>query len=147
MKSRPSSGVIEPSFIDAVTHDSRLRTSFFGVVLHVVEHFVDSFALDNLVNLIAVFVYADMHGISVAKEIVHVAENFLISAYKEDTDVVWLAGLEGVYGKCRRGAAGRYEIGDFTVAVAGDVLNGAGAGRFLVESGYRDYGENLVDCP
>ena len=63
---------------------------FFGVVLHVVEHFVDGLAFDNLLDFVAVFVYAYVHGVCVAEEVVHITENFLICAHQKHAYVVWL---------------------------------------------------------
>ncbi len=88
MKLRPSSGVIVPAFIEAVTHDLDIAHQFLCVELYIVQNLVDTFALDDLFDFITVFVDADMHGICVAEKIVHVAKYFLICSHEEYTQIV-----------------------------------------------------------
>ena len=107
------------------------------VVLNIVEHLVDGFALDNLVDFVAVLVHTDMHGIGIAEEIVHVAEYFLIGTHEEHAEIIRFSGLERMHGQSRRSALRRYEICYLAVGIAGYVLNGASACRFLVKTRYR----------
>ena len=78
--------------------------------------------------------HADMHRIGVAKQIVHIAEDFLICTHKEHTKIIRLAIF---YRMDRQGvgeAVARYETVDFAVGVASDVLNRSRAGRLLVKT-------------
>lgn len=88
-----------------------------------------------------------MHGVGVAEEVVQVAEDFLVGADQEDTNVVGVFGLEGMYRQRRRYALRRHEVVDLAVAVAGDVLDGAGVGGLLIEPLHGHYGKELVDGP
>ena len=94
-----------------------------------------------------VFVDVDVHGISVAKEVVQVAQDFLIGSHEEHSQVVVLSVLEGMHWQVVRESLVRDEVAYLAVAVAGDVLDGGKAVGALVESSQRHHGEHLVDCP
>ena len=94
-----------------------------------------------------VFVDVDVHGVSVAEEVVQVAQDFLIGSHEKDAQIVVLAVLEFVHwqGVCH--ALRRDEVGDFAVAVAGDVLYRRAAVGLFVEPLQRHHREHLVDGP
>ena len=87
-----------------------------------------------------------MHCVGVAEKVVQVAQNLLIGTHKEDTDIIMLLVAEGMqrYGVLRRLGD---EVGDFAVAVAGDVLQGGEVCWVFVKPLNRDDGEELVDGP
>ena len=59
-----------------------------GRELYIVEHLGNGLTIDDLVYLVTVFIYTDVNGVGVAKEVVQVAQYLLVSTYKEHTDVV-----------------------------------------------------------
>ena len=120
---------------------------FLGIVLNVVEHVGHGFAVDDAVNLVAVFIDGDMHGVGVAEQIVHVAEDFLIGSDKEHAEIVGLAGADAMDGEGGRCAVAGDEICQFAVGVAGDVLDCASAVGAFVEAGYGYDGKHLVNGP
>ena len=93
-----------------------------GVVLHILEHISHGFTINGLVDAVTIFVDGDVHGVGVAEEVVHVAQNLLVGSYKEHANVVVLALAEGMQRQVGRLLVvvdvGRY----FAVRVAGDVL-------------------------
>ena len=88
-----------------------------------------------------------MYGIRVAKEIMHIAQYFLVGTYKEYTEVVGLILAQGVYGQGVRVVAIGYERGYLAITVAGDILNSGVTCRPFVKSLDRHDGEELVDGP
>ena len=118
-----------------------------GVVLDIFQHVGHGFAVDGLVDAVAVAVDGDVYGIGVAEEVVHVAENFLIGSYEEDGDIVLFALSQGV----QRDVVGLVVVvdvcPDFTVRVAGNVLECGTLCGFFLQSLYRHDGEKLVECP
>ena len=87
-----------------------------------------------------------MHGVGVAEEVVQVAQYFLIRAHEEHTYIIMLLVGETMQ---RDGVLRRFgnEIGDFAVAVAGDVLKGGKVRWVFIKPLDRDDGEKLVDGP
>ena len=59
--------------------------------------------------------FGNMHGIGVAKEVVHVAENLLISAYKEHTQVVGFILLQRMHRQRMGVMTVGSEIGNLTI--------------------------------
>ena len=72
---------------------------FLGVELYVVEYFGYGFSVDDAVYFVAVLVDADVDGVGVAEQVVHVAEYLLVRSYEEYSEVIWFAGTYGVYGQ------------------------------------------------
>ena len=94
-----------------------------------------------------VFIDIDVHSVGVAKEVVHVAQNLLISTHEEHAQIVGFSFLECVHWQAVSDALGRDEVGNLAVAVAGDVLHCCTAGGLLVEALQWHHGEHLVDSP
>ena len=88
-----------------------------------------------------------MHGICIAEQIMHVAENLLICSHQEHAEIIRFAGFHAMHRQSGTRSVRGNEVGYFAVAVAGDVLDGAGAHGFLVEARDGYDGENLVDGP
>ena len=44
-----------------------LSNQFFGVILHVVEHLFNRFAVENLVDVVLSILYRHVHGVGIAK--------------------------------------------------------------------------------
>ena len=88
-----------------------------------------------------------MNSVSVAKEVVHVAQDFLISTHEEHTDVIVFAILHCVKGNVVRLLVMIYIRTDFTVRVAGDVLDRSASCGALIQTGDRHNGEELVNTP
>ena len=88
-----------------------------------------------------------MHGVRVAEEVVHIAEDFLVSTHEEHADVIMLALAYGVQREVRRLLVVIDVRADFAVRVAGDVLQGCRARGLFVEPRDGHDGEELVDAP
>ena len=117
------------------------------VVLHIFEHVGHGFAVDGLVDAVALGIHADMDGVGVAEEVVHVAQDFLVGTHEEHADVVVFALADGMEREVRSLLV-VIDVGrDLAVAVAGDVLDGRRAGGFLREAFDGHDGEELVDAP
>ena len=89
--------------------------------MDVFQYVCNGFAINNLVDIIVLFVYGYMHCVSVAEQVVQVAQNFLVGAGKEYTDIVWFFAVERMQ---RNGVlhGTAHKIRDFAVGIAGDVL-------------------------
>ena len=88
-----------------------------------------------------------MGSIGVAEEIVHVAQNLLVGTNEEYTEIIWLVLLQWMKRKNVADMSVGNEVGNLSVAVAGDVLQGSVAGRTLVQALDRHDREELVDGP
>ena len=88
-----------------------------------------------------------MNGICVAKEVVHVAQNFLIRTYEEHTNVVVFAILHRVKRNVVRLLVVIDIRTDFTVRVTGNILNGSATRGTLIQTRNRHDGEELVNPP
>ena len=62
-----------------------LPNKLFRVVLHVIEHFFNSFSIEDLVDMIMSVFNGYMHSIGISEEIMHIAENLLICSDQENT--------------------------------------------------------------
>ena len=78
--------------------------------------------------------YRDVGSIGVAEEIVHVAQNLLVGTNEEYTEIIWLVLLQWMKRKNVADMSVGNEVGNLSVAVAGDVLQGSVAGRTLVQT-------------
>lgn len=99
-----------------------LTYKLFRVVLHVVEHLFYGFSVKDLVNMILPIPDRYVGSIGISEEIMHVAEDLLIGSYEENTKIIGFILLQRVEWEHMPHVAICNEIGDFTVAVAGDVL-------------------------
>ena len=88
-----------------------------------------------------------MYGVGVAEEIVHIAQNLLIGTYKEHAKIIGLVLLECMDGQRVSVMEIGGEVGNLTIAVAGDVLNGSITCGALIESLDGHDGEHLIDGP
>lgn len=88
-----------------------------------------------------------MHCICVAKEVVEVAQYFLICAYEEHCNVIGLVGVELMYWQVVGTIGGGDEVLDLSIRIARYVLQRCVAFGLLVEAVYRDDGEDLINCP
>ena len=88
-----------------------------------------------------------MHGVGITEEVVQVAEYLLISSYEEYADVVGLLVVERVHRQVVVEVAGGDEVVNFSVGVAGDVLQRGRAVGLLIEPADGHYGEYLVYGP
>ena len=114
--------------------------------MHIFKHVGNGFAINDLVDVVSLFVHGDVHRISVAKQVVQVAQDFLICAHEEHTYIIMLLVGEVVQRNgVRRGLA--HETGDFAVAVAGNVLQSGQMCRVFVKPLDGNDGEELVDGP
>ena len=135
------------AFLDALGDPGLHRADeFLRAVLHVFQHVGHGLAVDDLVDVVALFVHGDVYGVGVAKQVVEVAEDFLVGTHEENTDIIMLLVGEAMQ---RDGVLRRLgdEVGDLAVAVAGDVLKGGQVGRVFVQTLDGDDGEELVDGP
>ena len=88
-----------------------------------------------------------MYGVGIAKKIVHIAQNLLISTYKEYTYIIVFALAETMKRKIRRLLI-IVDIGrDFAIRVAGYILQSGRHGGFFVQSLNGHDREKLVDAP
>ena len=94
-----------------------------------------------------IFIDIDVHSISVAKQVVKVAQNLLIGTHEENTQVVVLALLKSVHRQEMRESLVRDKVAYLTIAVASDILQGGETVGALVEATQRNHGEHLVDSP
>ena len=134
--------------LDALRHPAfELPDEFLRVVLHIVEHFLNRFAIENLVDVVMSVLHRDMRGIGVAKEIVHVAKDFLIGTHKEHTQIVVLRLLQLVDWQNVTDMARGHEVGNLAIRVASDVLQRGITGWPFVQTLYGYDGEQLVDGP
>ncbi len=70
---------------------------FVAIILHIGEDLANGVSLDDAVEIDGpVFVDGHMHGISVAEEVVEIAENFLVRPQQESAEVVRLTGGKGM---------------------------------------------------
>ena len=99
-----------------------LTYKLFRVVLHVVEHLFYGFSVKDLVDMILSIPDRYVGSIGISEEIMHVAENLLISSYEENTKIIGFILLQRVEWEHMPYVTICNEIGDFPVAVAGDVL-------------------------
>ena len=99
-----------------------LTYKLFRVVLHVVEHLFYSFSVKDLVDMILSIPDRYVGCIGISEKIMHVAEDLLIGSYEENTKILGFILLQRVEWEHMPHVAICNEIGDFTVAVAGDVL-------------------------
>ena len=119
-----------------------------AVVLYVLEDAADGVALDNRVDLVVgLAVEGDMHGVGVAEQVVHVAEDLLVGADQEKADVVVLVRFDAVERQAAGGAVFANEVGNLAVGIAGDVGDGGEDLRLLLKPLDGHDGEHLVDGP
>ena len=64
----------------------------------------------------------DVYRIGVAEQVVHIAQDFLISTHEEDTQVIMLAGFELMDRQGVGNALGRDEVGQLAITVTSHVL-------------------------
>ena len=83
----------------------------------------------------------------IAEEVVHIAENLLVSTYEKHSEEILLAMAQGMDRQHIRQRSAGGEIRNLSVGVASDVLDGAVACGLLVETLYRHDREQLVDTP
>ena len=119
----------------------------FGVVLYIFQNVCHGFAVDVFVDVVGIAVDGDVYGIGVAEEVVHVAKDFLIGSYEEYCDIILFILLQRV----QRDIVGLVVMvdvcPDFSVRVAGDVLEcGTLCGPFLQPLYWHD-GKKLVEGP
>ena len=88
-----------------------------------------------------------MYGVGVAKEVVHIAQNLLISTHEEYTQIVGLILLQRVYGQRVGVMTVGCEVSNLSVAITGDILDGGVASGSLVEALDGHNREYLVDGP
>ena len=89
-----------------------------------------------------------MHGVGVAEEVVHVAEDFLIGSGEEHSQIVGLAlSHRGEHQEVGAASLHGYEVGYLSVGVACHVLQRGHACGLLVKARERHDGEELVDGP
>ena len=119
----------------------------FGVVLHVLQYFSNGLALYNAVYRVSVVGNAYVHGVCVAEKVVHVAEYFLVCPYEEHSHVVVFPVAQPVQRHVGCLLHVVYVFGDFTVAVAGDVLQCYATVGLFVEPLDWHHGEELVESP
>ena len=89
----------------------------------------------------------DVHSISVAKEVVQVAQNFLIGSHKEHSQIVMLALLELMHRQVVRETLIGNEITYLAIAVACDILDCSKFIGALSQPTQRYHREHLVDGP
>ena len=87
-----------------------------------------------------------MDGIGVAEQVVHVAQNFLVSADQKGTKVVILSG-ERVKGQRALHVATVDELVHLAIGIARDVAQDRGLRRLLVKPVNRHDREQLFDRP
>ena len=99
--------------------------------MYIFKHIGHRFPVYHLLYIVAVFVHRDMYGIGVAKEVVHVAQDFLIGSHQEHTYIIMFVQLDGVEWDIIGLLASVDVCCDAAIAVAGDVLEcGASCGLF-----------------
>ena len=125
----------------------QLADEFFRIVLYVVQNFLYGLSVEYLVDAVLAVLHRDVGCIGVAEEIVHVAQDFLISSYEEHTEIIGFVLLQWMERKYIADMSVGHEIRYLAVAVAGDVLQGGVAGRTLVQALDRHDREELVDGP
>ena len=118
-----------------------------GVILHIVEHLFHRFAVDDLVDVVCPILHRDVHGIGIAEEVVHVAEDFLVGPHEEHAEIVVFVFLHPVHRQHMSDVTTGHEVGNLSVAVAGDILQGGIACGSFGEPLYGHDGEELVDGP
>ena len=74
--------------------------------------------------MIGTILHGDMYGIGIAEEVVHIAKNLLIGSHEEHSEIVRLVFLQGMHRQRMGVVTIGCEIGNLTVTVAGDVLDG-----------------------
>ena len=83
--------------LDSLGHPCFERAHhLLGIVFHPTEHILNGLAIDGLFDDIALAIDADMHCIDIAEEVMESAEDFLICAYEEDSEIIFLATFERV---------------------------------------------------
>ena len=102
--------------------------------MHIVEHLSHRFAINHLIDFVVVFIHIDVHGIGVAKQVVHIAENFLVGTHQKHAEIVAFSLTEAVHRQRMRDAMGGGEVGYFAIAIASDVLQGGTVGGPLIEA-------------
>ena len=119
----------------------------FRIVLHIFQHISHRFAINRLVNGVAIGIDRNVHRIGVTEEIVHVAQNLLISTHQEDTYIILFALLKAM----ERNVVGLLIVvdigGNLTITVARNVLQRSAHRGTLFESMNGHDGEELVECP
>ena len=103
----------------------------FRVVLHVLEHVGHGFAVNGLVDTVVFAVNGDVYGVRIAKEVVHIAQNFLIGAHEKYADIIVLAVLDGMERQIGRLLVVIDVGANLSIGVARDVLKRGRAGWFL----------------
>ena len=103
-------------------------------VLYVIQYLLYGLAIEYLVDAIFAVLYRDVGSIGVAEEIVHVAQNLLIGTNEEYTEIIWFVLLQWMKRKNVADMSVGNEVGNLSIAVAGDVLQGSVAGRTLVQT-------------
>ena len=66
-----------------------LSNQFLGVILHIVENLFNCFAIEDLVDVVLAILNRHVHGVGIAKQVVHVSQYLLISANEENTQIIW----------------------------------------------------------
>ena len=94
-----------------------------------------------------VFVNADMDSVGVAKQVVHVAEYFLVGADEKYAKVVFFTVFDGMDRQGRCCFALSDEVGNLAIRVTCNVLDGTCACGFFVKTLYGHDWEDLVYGP
>ena len=115
--------------------------------MYIFQDLGNSLTIDKLVNVVTLLVNRDVNGIGITEEVVHVAENLLISANQEDTYIIRFVLHEGMNREVVRQAVSCYVSRHLSVRIAGDVLECGYPVRILVETVDRHHGEHLVNSP
>ena len=97
--------------------------------------------------MVVVVFHADVHGVRIAEEVVHIAQYLLIGTHEEHAQIIRFVFLQRMYGQTVRDVTVGNKVGNFAIRVARNVLYGAIACRALVQALQRDDGEQLVDGP
>src|SRR3712207_8269381 len=61
----------------------QLSHQLLGIVLHIVEHILNSLAVKYLIYVVLSILHGDVNGVGITKKVVHVAQNLLIGAHQE----------------------------------------------------------------
>src|SRR5258708_9305952 len=111
------------------------------------QHLADSVTLDDGVEVDrAAVVETDVDGVGVPEQVMEVAEDFLVGAQQESTQIIWLAVVWMQFERVAH-IAKIDELIDLTVRIAGDVAQNGPARRGFIETMDRHNGKELVDGP
>ena len=103
--------------------------------MHVAQHVFDGVVgLDTGVVEAAILTLIDVDRIGVAKQVVHVAENFLVGPYQEHPEEVLLSRLDLMHRHAVFDALLIHVMLDLAVGVAGQILQHGAAHRFLTQA-------------